>query len=149
MLRASAASTRAWIAPIQAAKSASVALASIGCARRRVGGQAPEGLEDLAFEHPHLLLRGFQAIAALLGEFEAPLVRRERLPERQAAVFHSRNDALEFRQGLLEAGLRGALRLLGHAPAFALLIGGCHHNRGRLAGQTPDDVKSRAFKHLP
>src|SRR5579862_14718 len=104
-LRPSAPSTRAWIVPIQAAKSASVALASIGCAR--------EGLENFALQHPDLLLRGLKALAALLGQLEAPLVRGQRLLERQAAVFHPGDDAFEFRQGLLE-GRFGGFRLLTH-----------------------------------
>ena len=97
---------RAWMEPIQAAKSASVALASIGCGRRRFGGQGAQGLEHRAFEHSYLLLRGVETIAALLGELEAPFVRGKRLLERQAAIFHAGDDALEFRQSLLETGLR-------------------------------------------
>src|SRR6185295_4044023 len=97
---------RARMDPIQAAKSASIALASIRCRCKR--------FQHLALEHAHLLLRGVEALAALLRKFEAALVRRERLLKRQAAVFHARNDALEFRQGLLEARRRGSLFLLAH-----------------------------------
>ena len=101
---------------------------------------ASERLEHLALQYLHLLLCGFQALAALLREFQAALVRGERLLERQPAVFHLRDEAFELRQRLLEAGLGGSLFFLAH--------GGCHHNRGRLVGQTPNHVKSRAFKHL-
>ena len=38
----------------------------------------------------------------------------KRLLERQAAVFHAPDDAFEFRQGLLKAGLRGPLFFLAH-----------------------------------
>src|SRR5258706_12911569 len=107
-LRWRAASTRTWIDPIQAAKSASVVIAAIGCAGRRVGGQAREGLEHFAFQHLDLLLRGFEALAALLGQLEAPLVRRQRLFEREAAVLHLRHETFELGKGLLEARLRGS-----------------------------------------
>ena len=91
---------RAWIDPIQAAKSASVSIASIRSCRKR--------LEYFTLKHTHLLLGGIEALAALLREFEAALVRGEGLFERQIAVLHLRDDALELREGLLETGFRGA-----------------------------------------
>src|SRR5262245_4954667 len=96
---------------IQAAKSASVAFACIGGRGTRVERVLLKRLQDLALEHPHLLLRGLQALAAELRELEAALVRGDRLLEREAAAFHLLDEALQLGQGLLEAGLRSAKRV--------------------------------------
>src|SRR5262245_11460816 len=118
-------STRAWTELIQAAKSASAAIAVIGVAARGAMRFTAQWLEDFSFEDFHLLLRERQALPALPRELEAALVRRQRLLEGQAAVFHLRHQSLELGQGLLEARLRGCGFLLAHT-------GGCHHNRAAL-----------------
>src|SRR6185369_3813516 len=105
-LRLRVASTRSWMAPIQAVKSVSVAIFGIGGSQQR--------LEDLALQNAHLLLRSFQALAAKLRELQSALVGRERLLERQPAVFHLRDDGFELRQRLLEARLGAAAFFLGH-----------------------------------
>src|SRR5690348_785340 len=116
--RASAASTRACTPPIQVPKSALVALASIG-----------QWLEDLVFEHAHLLLRRLEPLAAAPGELETPLVRLQRLLERQPAFLHLGDDLLQLRERFLEGKLGGG--------AF----GGFAHD-----WKAQHSVKSRPFK---
>src|SRR6185312_13739493 len=104
--RASAASARACTPAIHAAKSVSVALASIreGSTRGR-----RERLEDFILEHAHLLLRALEPLAQSPGELQAPLVGLQRLLERQAAFLHLRDDFLELREGLFEGELGARL----------------------------------------
>src|SRR5258706_1382855 len=109
---ASERSMRAWTEPIHSAKGIVAVSATppasfilIGCR----GGC--ERLEDVAFQHPHLLLRGLQARLAELCQLEAALVRSQRLLERKLAAFHPVYDALELGERLFERQLARRLGL--------------------------------------
>src|SRR2546421_13127621 len=73
--RASAASIRAWIAPIQAPKPVSASFTGFGFCR---GSQR---LENLALQDLDLLLGRFQALLAEARQFQPALVSGERLLE--------------------------------------------------------------------
>src|SRR5688500_14393575 len=88
--RDSALSIRAWMPPIQAAKSPSLGFTGF------------QGLEHFAFEDLHLLLRCLELLLAEARELHAPLVRGERLLERQLAAFHFRHDFFQLGQRFLE-----------------------------------------------
>src|SRR5205823_12161245 len=105
--RDSARSMRACTSPIQAWKAASVTTAEVG-----------ERLQDLAFEHLHLLARGFQPLLAEARELEAALVRRECLLEGQLARFHAGDDFLELGERRLEGELLRGLAHPGKIQCF-------------------------------
>src|SRR3990172_6718795 len=102
MRRASASSMRAWIPPIQAWESASTGL--IAALARLCAGR--EGLEHVAPEHLHLLLRGFEPPLAEARQLQAALVRGERLLERKLAALHARDDLLQLGERFLESQIR-------------------------------------------
>src|ERR1044071_5399147 len=99
--RASAASVRAWMPPIQAWKSLSMIF--IGS---RLRGRVGEGLQHLALEHLDLLLRDFQLLLAEARQLEAAPVDGERFLKRQLAALHSRHDFFQLGERPPEGGPR-------------------------------------------
>src|SRR5437868_4934353 len=81
----SAASTRAWMRVIQAAKSV-------------FGVGTGEILQRVLFKDLHLLLRLREHVLAELRELQAALVSRERLLEAELSGLHSGDDLLELRE---------------------------------------------------
>src|SRR5687767_12217279 len=91
--RASARSTRACTEPIHAGKEIAAPSVAAPASFIFIGSRSGcERLEDLAFEHAHLLLRRLQVRLAEPGELEPALVRAKRLLERQLAGLHAIDD---------------------------------------------------------
>src|SRR3990172_486131 len=140
MRRASASSMRAWIPPIQAWESASTGL--IAALARLCAGR--EGLEHVALEHLHLLLRGFEPPLAEARQLQAALVRGERLLERKLAALHARDDLLQLGERFLEtqAGLDPGRR-------GGILAGGLAHGRTLAERASPGQTSVKLARCAP
>ena len=98
-----------------------------------VGVGRLEGLQHAFFQDLHLLLRVLQRRLAVLQQFGAPLVRGQRLLERQLPAFHRGDDLLELGERGFEAcGGSGCLVIDG-GPAWmraaGATLGGVHARR--------------------
>src|SRR6267143_1280958 len=147
--RASAASIRAWIAPIQASKPVSASLTGFRFCR---GSQR---LENLALQNLDLLLRRFQTLLAEARQLQAALVRSERLlqvlPARSQLpvswYFDAEHFALEKRL-LFDAGAN----YVGHS-LMVPSVGDHHtlawtdHARGLVRNDAGIDLLSNVCRH--
>src|SRR5258708_6719423 len=98
--RASAASVRAWMSPIQAWKSLSMIFIGSG-----VLGGVGKRLQHLALQHLDLLLRRLQLLLAEARQLQAAPVDGERFLQRKLSALHSRHDFFQLGQRSLEGRL--------------------------------------------